>query len=82
MSKERRQYQRVPLGAAVSFQELRFQGAQAPAEAAYRDVSGGGLLLASPREVPLGTLLRTGWQHLRCQPELQLSQKMSCPSCC
>lgn len=58
MSKERRQYQRVPLGAAVSFQELRFQGADAPAEAAYRDVSGGGLLLASTREVPLGTLLK------------------------
>lgn len=58
MGQERRQYRRIPLGASVSFQELRFGLGAEASEAAYRDVSGGGLLLGSPREVPLGALLK------------------------
>lgn len=58
MGQERRQYRRIPLGASVSFQELRFGLGSEASEAAYRDVSGGGLLIGSPREVPLGTLLK------------------------
>lgn len=42
----------------MSFQELRFGLGAEALEASYRDVSGGGLLLGSPREVPLGTLLK------------------------
>ncbi len=67
MGQERRQYRRVPLGASVSFQELRFGLGAEASEAAYRDVSGGGLLVGSSREVPLGALLKLqvdvpGWQ--------------------
>lgn len=67
MGQERRQYRRIPLGASVSFQELRFGLGVEASEAAYRDVSGGGLLIGSPREVPLGSLLKLqvdvpGWR--------------------
>ena len=58
MSSERRQYQRIPMGATVGFQEITFTKEANPAESAYRDVSAGGLLLSSPREIPLGTLLK------------------------
>lgn len=58
MRHERRQYRRVPLGASVSFQELRFGLGSEALEASYRDVSSGGLLIGSPRNVALGTLLK------------------------
>ena len=58
MSQERRQYRRIPLEASLSFQELSFHKGEAPATSSYRDVSGGGLLLDSPRSYPLGALLK------------------------
>ena len=58
MSKERRQYQRIPLEASLSFQELSFHKGDIPATSSYKDVSGGGLLVDSPRAYPLGTLLK------------------------
>lgn len=58
MSSDRRQYQRIPMGATVAFQEITFSKDAEAAQCAYRDVSGGGLLLSSPREIPLGTLLK------------------------
>jgi c-di-GMP-binding flagellar brake protein YcgR len=58
MSSERRQFKRIPIGATVAFQELSFQAEPVASQSLYRDVSGGGLLLSSPREVPLGTLLK------------------------
>ena len=58
MSSERRQYRRIPMGATVGFQEITFTKEADPAQCAYRDVSAGGLLLSSPREIPLGTLLK------------------------
>ncbi|HWQ08972.1 MAG TPA: PilZ domain-containing protein [Holophaga sp.] len=58
MSSERRQYRRIPMGATLAFQEITFTKDAGPSESRYLDVSGGGLLLASPREVPLGALLK------------------------
>ena len=58
MSQERRQYQRIPLEATMSFQELSFHKGESPATSCYKDVSGGGLLVDSPRAYPLGTLLK------------------------
>ena len=58
MSQDRRQYRRIPLEAELSFQELSFHKGEDPATSSYRDVSGGGLLVASPRAYPLGTLLK------------------------
>ncbi len=58
MPSERRQFTRIPLGATVGFQELTFSGAPEPSESVFKDVSGGGLLLSTPREYPLGTLLK------------------------
>ena len=58
MSSERRQYLRIPMGATVGFQEITFTKDPDPAMCSYLDVSAGGLLLASPREIPLGTLLK------------------------
>lgn len=58
MSSERRHYQRIPMGATVAFQEITFTKEADPAQGDYLDVSGGGLLLSSPREVSLGTLLK------------------------
>ena len=58
MSQERRQYQRIPLEASLSFQELSFHKGEAPATCNYKDVSGGGLLVDSPRVYSLGTLLK------------------------
>lgn len=58
MSAERRQYRRIPMGATVGFQELTFTREPEPATTSYGDISGGGLLLLSPREVALETLLK------------------------
>ena len=58
MSSDRRQYRRIPMGATVAFQEITFSRESGPSQSSYLDVSGGGLLLNSPREVPLGTLLK------------------------
>ena len=58
MSSERREYQRIPMGATVAFQEITFLKDPVQAQSSYKDVSIGGLLLNSPREVALGTLLK------------------------
>ncbi len=58
MSSERRNYRRIPMGATVGFQELTFAREPEPATSVYGDISGGGLLLNSAREMPLGTLLK------------------------
>jgi len=58
MSSERRQYQRIPMGATVAFQEITFQKDPLQAQSSYKDVSIGGLLLNSPKEVALGSLLK------------------------
>lgn len=58
MPSDRRQFKRIPLGASVSFQELTFEREAPPAQCRYLDVSGGGLLLSSPTQIPLGTLLK------------------------
>ncbi len=58
MANERRQFQRIPLDAQVVFQEIAFSREVTSASSSYKDVSGGGLLLSSPREHPLGTLLK------------------------
>ena len=58
MSQERRHYRRIPLEATLSFQELSFHKGEAPAISQYKDVSGGGLLVESPRAYPLGALLK------------------------
>ncbi|HJV91446.1 MAG TPA: PilZ domain-containing protein [Holophagaceae bacterium] len=58
MTQNRRNYQRVPLDASVSFRELSFHKAGEAEMAHYKDVSGGGLLLESAHAVPLGVLLK------------------------
>ena len=58
MPAERRTYRRIPMGATVGFQELSFSTIPEPATSVYADISAGGLLLTSPRNYPLGTLLR------------------------
>jgi c-di-GMP-binding flagellar brake protein YcgR len=58
MTNERRNYRRIPLDATVTFQELSFSKAAEASHSVYRDVSGGGLLLSSPREYALGLLLK------------------------
>jgi PilZ domain len=58
MSQERRHYRRIPLEATLSFQELSFHKGEAPSISQYKDVSGGGLLVESPRAYPLGALLK------------------------
>jgi len=58
MSSERRTYQRIPMGATVGFQELTFTREPEPSTSVYGDISGGGLLLNSPREIALETLLK------------------------
>jgi hypothetical protein len=46
------------MGATVGFQELSFSTEPEPATSVYGDISAGGLLLSSPRDFPLGTLLK------------------------
>ena len=58
MSSERRNYRRIPMGATVGYQELSFSTEPEPARSVYGDISAGGLLLNSPKELPLGTLLK------------------------
>ena len=58
MSAERRTYRRIPMGATVGFQELSFSTAAEPTASVYADISAGGLLISSPKALPLGTLLR------------------------
>jgi len=58
MPSERRNYRRMPMGATVGFQELSFSTAPEPATSVYGDISAGGLLLSSPKAIPLGTLLK------------------------
>jgi hypothetical protein len=70
------------MGATVAFQEISFQKAPVRAQSVYKDVSGGGLLVNSPREVPLSTLLKLeirvpGWarhqreQHFTLAPDTE-----------
>ncbi|MDP2875306.1 MAG: PilZ domain-containing protein [Holophaga sp.] len=68
MPSERRQFTRIPMGATVGFQELTFSGIPEASQSVFKDVSGGGLLLSSAKEYPLGTLLKLevripGWGH-------------------
>lgn len=58
MPQDRREYRRIPLDATVGFQELTFSRDAEPDRSTYKDVSAGGLLLASSREYALGTLLK------------------------
>lgn len=58
MPAERRTYRRIPMGATVGFQELSFSSIPEPTASVYADISAGGLLIASPKAFPLGTLLR------------------------
>jgi c-di-GMP-binding flagellar brake protein YcgR len=58
MPSDRRQYRRMPMGATVGFQELSFSTIPEPATSVYGDISAGGLLLSSPKSLPLGTLLK------------------------
>jgi c-di-GMP-binding flagellar brake protein YcgR len=46
------------MGATVAFQELTFARIPEPATSNYGDISGGGILLMSPREIPLETMLK------------------------
>jgi len=58
MVHEQRLFRRMPMEAVVVFQELSFEKEAENFQAKYRDVSGGGLLLAPSRELPMGTLLK------------------------
>jgi c-di-GMP-binding flagellar brake protein YcgR len=58
MPTDRRHFRRMPMGATVGFQELTFSTLPEPATSVYADISVGGLLLSSPKSIPLGTLLK------------------------
>jgi c-di-GMP-binding flagellar brake protein YcgR len=58
MSSDRRNFRRIPMGATVGFQELTFAHTPEPATSVYGDISAGGLLISSPKSLPLGTLLK------------------------
>ena len=58
MPSDRRNYRRIPMGATVAFQELSFSTDPEPTTSVYGDISAGGLLLASAKLIPLGTLLK------------------------
>lgn len=58
MDHERREYRRIPIGAAVGFQELSFSRETEADSSTYLDVSAGGLLVSASREYALGTLLK------------------------
>ena len=58
MVREQRQFRRMPMEAEVVFQELSFENEAQLIQAKYKDVSGGGMLLSSVQEIPLGTLLK------------------------
>lgn len=46
------------MGATVGFQELTFSSIPEPATSIYGDISAGGLLLSSTKELTLGTILK------------------------
>jgi c-di-GMP-binding flagellar brake protein YcgR len=46
------------MGATVGYQELSFSTEAQPFTSVYGDISAGGLLLSSDKELPLGTLLK------------------------
>ena len=58
MTSDRRNFRRIPMGATVGFQELTFAHTPEPATSVYGDISAGGLLISSPKSIPLGTLLK------------------------
>jgi c-di-GMP-binding flagellar brake protein YcgR len=58
MNQDRRLFRRVPLEAEVAFQEVGFGKEAQPVQTTYKDVSVGGLLITSPQQRPLGTLLK------------------------
>jgi len=58
MNQDRRSFLRMPLEAVVAFQELTFGKEAQTVQTKYKDVSGGGLLVTSPHQCPLGTLLK------------------------
>jgi|GEM_PF-6309624 len=53
MSSDRRNFRRIPMGATVGFQELTFAHTPEPATSVYGDISAGGLLISSPKSLPL-----------------------------
>nr|AGS53267.1 hypothetical protein [uncultured bacterium contig00001] len=48
----------MPLEAEVNFSEIAFDKEASVIKTKYKDVSGGGLLLTSSQELPLGTLIK------------------------
>lgn len=58
MPSERRNYRRIPMGATVGYQELAFNDHLESETTVYGDISAGGLLINSAKELPLGTLLK------------------------
>ena len=57
-SSDRRNYRRIPMGATVGYQELSFKEHPEGDTTVYGDISAGGLLINSVKEIPLGTLLK------------------------
>ena len=58
MPSDRRNYRRIPMGATVGYQELAFSTEPESNTSVYADISAGGLLLSSPKELALGALLK------------------------
>jgi len=58
MKQEQRLFRRMPMEAVVVFQELSFEKDAESVQTKYKDVSGGGLLITSSKECPLGTILK------------------------
>jgi hypothetical protein len=58
MQRELRSFRRMPMEAEVSFQEISFGKDAQVTQAKYKDVSGGGLLVSSSQQYPLGALLK------------------------
>jgi len=58
VERERRLFRRIPMEAEVAFQELSFGRETHRIQTKYKDVSGGGLLLSSPLQCPIGTMLK------------------------
>jgi len=58
MAREQRSFRRMPMEAEVAFQELSFEKESEAIQTKYKNVSGGGLLIASKHECPLGTLIK------------------------
>ena len=83
MNQDRRTFRRMPLEAVVAFQELSFEKEAQTIQTKYKDVSGGGLLVVSPQQCPLGTLLKLevrvpGWgkhQSVSYEPAHQLETR-------